>query len=293
MAQTPMRRDHTAVFIVASFCFVIATNQAFAQLINPNTPLSVFGVCRLIEGEARRNGLPPAYFARLIWQESRFEADAVSPEGKQGIAQFLPETAEKRRLEDPFNTREAIPKSAEYLAFLRVNFGNLGLAAAAYIAGEETVEQWLKGARKLASETEQYVLEITGEPIDVFRDRRRRIRTIPLREGQRFQDACVALPLESDDGTSMPQILSMPWAIQVAAHFDSAVAKRKWVDIKTRHGSLIGARPVAISLSPTSRGNRPLYTVRIGEESRSAANALCAELKALGTPCLVARNEDQ
>src|SRR4051812_27428584 len=50
-------------------------------------------VCRTLEDAAAENGLPVEFFARVIWQESRFNARAVSPKGASGIAQFMPRTA--------------------------------------------------------------------------------------------------------------------------------------------------------------------------------------------------------
>jgi soluble lytic murein transglycosylase-like protein len=38
---------------------------------------------------AAENGLPVEFFARVIWQESRFNATAVSAKGAEGIAQFM------------------------------------------------------------------------------------------------------------------------------------------------------------------------------------------------------------
>ncbi len=63
----------------------------------------------------------------------------------QGIAQFMPGTASERRLLDPFDPVQALPKSAEFLSELRSQFGNLGLAAAAYNAGPRRVQEWLAG----------------------------------------------------------------------------------------------------------------------------------------------------
>src|SRR5208283_4080538 len=87
-------------------------------------------VCRLIESSARTQSLPVAFLTRLIWQESSFRPDTISPAGAQGIAQFMPKTADERGLANPFDPEEAIPKSAELLADLKQRFGNLGLAAA-------------------------------------------------------------------------------------------------------------------------------------------------------------------
>jgi soluble lytic murein transglycosylase-like protein len=90
-------------------------------------------VCAAIASAVARTGLPLAFFTRLIWQESRFDPVAVSRKGARGVAQFMPGTASWRGLRDPFDPLAAIPKAAELLAELRRQFGNLGLAAAAYI----------------------------------------------------------------------------------------------------------------------------------------------------------------
>jgi len=89
-------------------------------------------VCRTLEQAAAENALPVEFFARVIWQESRFNASAVSAKGAAGIAQFMPRTADWHGLADPFNPIEALRHAADYLRELRNRFGNLGLAAAAY-----------------------------------------------------------------------------------------------------------------------------------------------------------------
>jgi len=118
-------------------------------------------LCDLVETAAEQNGLPIGFFTRLIWKESRFREDAVSPKGAQGIAQFMPGTAAERGLLDPFDATAAIPASAGLLADLNRRFGNLGLAAAAYNAGANRVSSWLSGGT-LPWETQDYVLSITG-----------------------------------------------------------------------------------------------------------------------------------
>jgi hypothetical protein len=128
-------------------------------------------MCLMIESAARANDLPLEFFARVIWQESRFQSDAVGPvtrngQRAQGIAQFMPGTASERRLLDPFDPVQALPKSAEFLKELRDQFGNLGLAAAAYNAGPRRVQEWLAGTGPMPQETRNYVAAITGTAID-------------------------------------------------------------------------------------------------------------------------------
>src|SRR6202163_4485250 len=128
-------------------------------------------MCLMIESAAKAQDLPMEFFARVIWQESRFQSDAVGPvtrsgQRAQGIAQFMPGTANERRLLDPFDPVQALPKSAEFLNELRNQFGNLGLAAAAYNAGPHRVQEWLDGTGSMPQETRNYVVAITGSTVD-------------------------------------------------------------------------------------------------------------------------------
>src|SRR5215204_115474 len=128
-------------------------------------------MCLMVESAARAANLPLEFFARVIWQESRFQSDAVGPMTRsgrraQGIAQFMPGTASERRLLDPFDPVQALPKSAEFLSELRDQFGNLGLAAAAYNAGPRRVQEWLAGTGYMPQETRNYVLAITGSTVE-------------------------------------------------------------------------------------------------------------------------------
>src|SRR5260221_1466328 len=120
-------------------------------------------VCMMIESAARAQNLPLEFFARVIWQESRFEPNIVGPRTRsgaraQGIAQFMPRTAAERGLLDPFDPVQALPKSAEFLRELRDQFGNLRLAAAAYNAGPQRVRDSMAWSRTLSREIRQHRL---------------------------------------------------------------------------------------------------------------------------------------
>jgi hypothetical protein len=118
--------------------------------------------CEALLEAADSSDIPVAFFARLLWQESRFRSLEVSPVGAQGIAQFMPTTAAEVGLDDPFDPFKALPASAKYLRRLRNQFGNLGLAAAAYNAGSGRIQKWLSGQAALPQETKDYVRRITG-----------------------------------------------------------------------------------------------------------------------------------
>jgi hypothetical protein len=121
---------------------------------------------------AEANNLPVSFFTRLIRQESGFDPRIVSSAGAQGIAQFMPETASLRGLPDPFEPVGALAASAKYLAELVGQFGNLGLAAAAYNAGPKRVQDWMAKRSGLPSETRHYVYSITGLAAQAWADSR-------------------------------------------------------------------------------------------------------------------------
>jgi hypothetical protein len=253
-------------------------------------PLGVSRICRLIEVSADAHDLPKDFFARLIWKESRFDPAAVSPAGAEGIAQFMPGTAKMRGLADSFDITQALPASARYLAEMRTVFGNLGLAAAAYNSGEGRVSRWLSSGGLLPLETENYVLDILGEPADTFSDRAYQGKTRPLHEKLPFGEACRSMRRIAAETIAMATIHQKPWGIQVAGNFNRAAAIRQWQRLAPRiHRVAPEAEPV-VSRVRSARGRRGIYAVRIGAEDRAEANAVCRQLRSVGGSCVVLRN---
>ena len=249
-------------------------------------------LCDLIETAATEHDLPIGFFTRLIWKESRFRGDAVSPKGAQGIAQFMPGTAAERGLEDPFDAATAIPASANFLAELHERFGNLGLAAAAYNAGPERVSGWLDDGATLPFETRDYVLSITGVPADTWAK--------PEAEPKFPEEAtdtkdCLALAALLKDGgaTLAPEIqtASAPWGVQLAGGFSKALAIGAYSTLQKRFPSLLADRPpMIIGGRMPGRGPRAFYRVRVPVETRKEGEAFCAELKAAGGSCVVLKS---
>ena len=126
-------------------------------------------ICDTLAKAAHSNNLPVPFFIRLLFQESRFEAGVVSHAGAQGIAQFMPETAASVGLDNPFDPLQAIPAAARLLRDLADQFGNLGLAAAAYNAGPDRVHKWLNKQSVLPAETLGYVKTITGQAAESWK----------------------------------------------------------------------------------------------------------------------------
>jgi len=119
----------------------------------------------IVRDAAQAQGLPADFLDRVLWRESMYFPLAQSRVGAQGVAQFMPGTANERGLADPYDPKIAIPAAAAYLHALKRQFGSLSLAAAAYNAGPRTVSRWLAGEIELPRETLAYVRSVTGEDL--------------------------------------------------------------------------------------------------------------------------------
>lgn len=277
----------------AALAFPVSLAMCLPALADPpRSPKKTHAarVCELIDTHARRHGLPSEFFARLIWKESRFDPNAVSPAGAEGIAQFMPGTAAMRGLANPFDMEQAIPASARYLGELKSGFGNLGLAAAAYNAGENRVARWLSSGGFLPLETEDYVLDIMGEPADNFADKAHVGTNRPLDPNMSFAAACQNLKVIRSQTVAMASVHVKPWGIQVAGNFRRAAAIRQWQRLEGRFPKLLSSHDPVVSRVRTPIGRRGIYAVRIGADDRSEAGQICQSLRSIGGSCIVVRN---
>jgi hypothetical protein len=258
-------------------------------------------ICLMVEAAARANDLPLEFFARVIWQESRFQADVVGPvtrngQRAEGIAQFMPGTASERRLLDPFDPVQALPKAAEFLAELRGQFGNLGLAAAAYNAGPRRVQEWLAGSGHMPQETRHYVMAITGSTVEEWARAGKGGKMPESAPPTSCRDLIALLkraPNPFVAGLEQHVKLSAAklWGVQLAAGFDRNRALASYSRAMTRLQPVIGDQdPSILATVFRSRGTRTFYQVRIGADTRPAADALCNRIRGAGEACFVLKN---
>lgn len=258
-------------------------------------------MCLMIESAASANGLPLEFFARVIWQESRFQPNAVGPmtrngQRAQGVAQFMPGTASERRLLDPFDPVQALPKSAEFLAELKEQFGNLGLAAAAYNAGPRRVQEWIAGTGYMPSETRNYVYAITGSTVDEWASAGRNGVTKERKPPAGCRELMAMLktapnPFVAELEHRIVLGADMPWGVQLAAGFSRDNALAMYARSIKHLSSIIGDRdPTLISSIFRSRGAQPFFQVRIGADTRATANDLCGQIRRAGQACIVLKN---
>jgi soluble lytic murein transglycosylase len=122
---------------------------------------------QIVRGHARNYDLDPALLAAVIYQESKFKANARSSSGAIGLMQLLPDTAKgialhtggtAFRVDDLYNPELNVRYGAWYLRHLLQKYGDERTALAAYNAGQDNVDRWQRaGVGIQFSETRAYV----------------------------------------------------------------------------------------------------------------------------------------
>jgi len=279
----------------------VQENPAFSEQAQVPAPSFAEAICLALARVSLDNDLPIDFFTRLIWQESHFDPQARSYAGAQGIAQFMPATAQGRGLADPFDPQVAVRASARFLHELRAQFGNLGLAAAAYNAGHARVQAWLGGHARLPAQTRAYVRIITGRAVEHWvgvddEPEDRMGNTISCDEiarllspGRRKSTALTALT------SNLPQSetpdAAGPWGLQLAGNRSESAALARYRDLQRKFPSVLGTRaPLVIRRQRAGPGSADWYVVRVAESTRERANQLCSRLEAMGGKCIVLKN---
>jgi soluble lytic murein transglycosylase len=124
----------------------------------------------IVRGHAHNYRLDPALLAAVIYQESKFEADARSDRGAIGLMQLLPETAQgiaartggsKFHVGDLYDPEINIRYGAWYLRHLLDKYRAEPVALAAYNAGQANVDSWrARGIGVQFEETRDFVKRV-------------------------------------------------------------------------------------------------------------------------------------
>ncbi len=247
-------------------------------------------ICRLIDGAAKAEGLPTSFFTRLIWRESSFRVDVVSHAGAQGIAQFMPGTAKERGLANPFDPESAIPASARLLVDLRNQFGNLGLAAAAYNAGPGRVNGFLTGGG-LPNETRNYVKIITGRTAEDWAEIKRQGVEQPSFPDEPCLKTVASLRKGAPPPAGTIAEIFAPWGVQISGNYSKSVALASFQREAGKYRTVFGdVRPMVVATKVGGLGSKVYYRVRLPAQTRVAANQICDKLRKAGGACLVLPN---
>lgn len=119
-----------------SVSVVSADSRPKSGLAADTAPVSQYADA--VKDIASRTGLNPTLLEALVWEESRWNAQAVSPKGAIGLSQLMPNTARELGV-DPKDPLANLAGGARYLKMQLDRFDDLELALAAYCAGPEKV----------------------------------------------------------------------------------------------------------------------------------------------------------
>jgi soluble lytic murein transglycosylase len=158
---------------VVALCAAAGGAFAFLQTSQPGWWERLWYPLRyeqIVRGHARNYSLDPALLAAVIYQESKFKADARSSSGAVGLMQLLPDTAKgialhtggtQFRVEDLFDPEINVRYGAWYLRHLIRKYGDEETALAAYNAGQDNVDRWREAGRGIQfAETRAYVKRV-------------------------------------------------------------------------------------------------------------------------------------
>lgn len=123
------------------------------------SPSSAPDIHQLIDDIAHQMELPPRLVHSVVFAESSYRADAVSPAGAEGLMQLMPTTAQEVGVKDTFDPRDNLTGGCRYLKGLLDKYnGDLDLTLAAYNWGQGNVDR--KGLEQMPLETRNYIAKV-------------------------------------------------------------------------------------------------------------------------------------
>jgi soluble lytic murein transglycosylase-like protein len=148
-----------ATLVIVPSAFANDTSQPMRPLAAEAFPLPVpHYLAQIIGDAAKQYRLDPNLLAAMAFRESRFDANAVSRRGAQGVMQLMPRTARALGVDNAFDPRQNVFAGARYVRTLLDRFnGDVDKTLAAYNAGPELVA---KAGPNATEEAVHYVAAI-------------------------------------------------------------------------------------------------------------------------------------
>lgn len=149
----PSRAFRSLILFLVVFFMLPLSTVADAQTIFTReqfSRLSVLSRAAVFEREilkaANEEGVDPNILWAIAYNETRFRPWLTSPKNARGLMQFIPATAARFDLSDPYQPRPSIRAAAKYVKYLSNLFaGRIDSILAAYNSGEGTVSAYLNG----------------------------------------------------------------------------------------------------------------------------------------------------
>ncbi len=115
--------------------------SGFVNIEGKNQSMATDEIKQLVVDKANQYGIAPGLALAQIQTESSFNPRAVSPAGAKGLAQFMPATAARFGLTNPFDPVASMDAWGQYMILMLSMFnGRYDLTLAGYISGENRAE---------------------------------------------------------------------------------------------------------------------------------------------------------
>lgn len=151
---------------------VVSTDRTAFKSLKRRSSVTPSAYDDIIRAASQRFGVREELIRAVIFTESSFRPDAVSPAGAKGLMQLMDRTAASLGVTDPFDPVQNIMGGTRYLAQMLQRFnGSEKLALAAYNAGPgrlkqlgiHTEEDLMKYYHRLPLETQRYIPKVLGQ----------------------------------------------------------------------------------------------------------------------------------
>ena len=162
--------------------------------------------------------------------------------------------------------------------------------------GTFSVRNWLAGSGAMPQETRNYVSAITGTSVDDWAAAGKNAKMADRAPHSSCRELMALLRRAPNSFvTELEQHVTLAaaklWGVQLAAGFDRNKALAMYARAMKRLSAVIGDQdPSLLSTIMRTRGSQPFYQVRIGADTRPAADDLCSRIRRAGGACFVLRN---
>ena len=163
---------------------------------------------------------------------------------------------------------------------------SIPIAAAAYNAGPQRVQDWLCGKRTLPSETLAYVRSVTGHSAEEWKRPDARTWQVSIASDTPCVETTRLAAKPAPAAPSAPPAPSAAWTVQVIGDRLESNALSRYAQLQKKYQAILGGRePLVVR---TTMGNAAIWhRIAIAANTREAAETLCSRLRAAGGSCLV------
>jgi hypothetical protein len=178
--------------------------------------------------------------------------------------------------------KSSVPQAAKSVSQALMSDNNAGLGR---------IRQWMAGATSIPAETRAYVEAVTGTSVDEWAKR----RDVEAKAESGVSCETLMARLKRPPTTFLAALqqhvvtgAAQPWGAILGADRSRPQILDRYAALQRRFAPVLAGRePILLE---RERGPLPRYQVRIGTESRAAANDVCKKIHLAGGDCVVLRN---